>query len=482
MSNGYPTTTTLPFADVTINPEDVQLSDTGQVATKFTFASPVYIPQSVEHCFCLFSDSNEYKVWISRMGELDITGDRTISEQPYAGVLFKSQNASTWTADQYEDLKFNIYKAKFDTGVTSSVVLNNAALDIGNKGKIKLSPDAITTVMPKLPLVMNSSSLTYTIGARLKQETTLAQGTIVAIDDSGSNLVVTVDDISGNWTAGSDTGGVISNRVISSKTEATMVVASASGDFAPGEIITGGTSNATAEVVTWTSNTNTLTLRYISTEFTAGSPGETITGGTSTYTGTVTSITYSGDCATSSSAIADAFVATTPTYATSERRIQVRHYNHGMNDTDNNVTISGAISEVSNTYLTSALSDSDTSIQINDATAFHTIINGGIVTASNVGYIKIGNEIISYSGISNDGKTITVNERGVGSTTAVSHLDESVVECYNLDGIPLTEINKTHESLSDPTLDSYYLPTTSLGRLGIKSGGTRDLCNTKRTI
>ena len=40
------------------------------------------------------------------MGELDISGDRTISEQPYAGVLFKSQNATTWTADQYEDMKF----------------------------------------------------------------------------------------------------------------------------------------------------------------------------------------------------------------------------------------------------------------------------------------------------------------------------------------------------------------------------------------
>ena len=34
------------------------------------------------------------------MGESTIEGDRTISEQPYAGVLFKSQNASTWTADQ----------------------------------------------------------------------------------------------------------------------------------------------------------------------------------------------------------------------------------------------------------------------------------------------------------------------------------------------------------------------------------------------
>ena len=41
------------------------------------------------------------------MGESQIMGsDRTISEQPYAGVLFKSQNGSTWTADQNEDIKF----------------------------------------------------------------------------------------------------------------------------------------------------------------------------------------------------------------------------------------------------------------------------------------------------------------------------------------------------------------------------------------
>ena len=471
MENGYPTTAILPFSDVTINPEDVQLSDTGQVATKFTFPSPVYIPASQEHCFVLFSDSNEYKVWIARMGELDITGDRTISEQPYAGVLFKSQNATTWTADQYEDLKFTVHKAKFDTTVTSRVTLNNAKLARGNKGVITLSPDAITTTMPKLPLVMNSSSLSYTIGARLKQEVTLAQGTIVSTDTSGGNLIVTIDDISGNWASGSSTGGTIQNRVVSSKTEATMVVASASGDFTVGEVITGGSSNATAEVVSWNSGTNTLTLNFVSTEFTAGSPGETITGGLSTSTATVTSITYSGDVATSSSAIADAFVATTPTYATTERRVRVQHYNHGMNDTDNNVIIDGVESEVSNTSLTSSLSDSDTTIQVSDATAFHTIINGQAIGTSNPGFIKIAEEIISYSAISQDGKTITALERGVGSTTAVSHADESTVECYNLDGIPLTEINKTHESLSEPTLDSYYLATTSLAKLGIKTGG-----------
>ena len=31
------------------------------------------------------------------MGELDVGGSRMVSEQPYLGVLFKSQNNSTWT-------------------------------------------------------------------------------------------------------------------------------------------------------------------------------------------------------------------------------------------------------------------------------------------------------------------------------------------------------------------------------------------------
>ena len=112
MENGYPTKTILPFSDVTLTPDNVELSETAAVATKFTFQAPVYIKASVEYCFVLLSDSNEYKVWISRMGDVEISGDRTISEQPYAGVLFKSQNASTWTADQYEDLKFTIYRAR----------------------------------------------------------------------------------------------------------------------------------------------------------------------------------------------------------------------------------------------------------------------------------------------------------------------------------------------------------------------------------
>ena len=73
MENGYPTTTILPFSDVTLEPTQVQLSESAAVATRFTFDAPVYIPQSQEHCFVLLSDSNSYQIWISRMGEIDIS-------------------------------------------------------------------------------------------------------------------------------------------------------------------------------------------------------------------------------------------------------------------------------------------------------------------------------------------------------------------------------------------------------------------------
>ena len=367
-------------------------------------------------------------------------------------------------------MKFIVNRAVFDTSVSSRVTLNNAPLDRGNRGKIILQPDAIQTFQPELQLVMNSTTLPFTVGARVYQKTTLAEGTIKTVASSAGGVLLTINDISGTWSAGSNTGGVISNRIVSSKALSTMTVTGASGDFTVGETITGNSSTTpTAEVVTWNAGTNQLTLKYVSTDFTAST--ETITGGTSSVTATVNTVSYSGDVI-EGGAVSDAYPNTSPTYTSAQRKIKVFHSNHGMHDSDNNVTLTGITSEVSDTYLTSSISAADTSIQVNDGTAFHTTINGGTVGTSNVGYIKIDNEIISYAALSNDGKTITAYERGVNGTNAVTHADDSIVECYNLDGIPLIELNKTHSSVLTPSLDTYELSTTSIAKLGIKSGGS----------
>ena len=115
--NGYPGSKILPFGEVTINPSAVNTSTDGSVKTTFTFPSPVYIQDKVEYALTVLSNSNEYNMYVGRLGETNLGSNRTISKQPYAGVLFKSQNGSTWTAEQNEDMKFVMKRCEFNNVV-----------------------------------------------------------------------------------------------------------------------------------------------------------------------------------------------------------------------------------------------------------------------------------------------------------------------------------------------------------------------------
>ena len=123
MVNGFPTQTVVPFSDVTLNPGSVNTDGT---ATSFTFPSPVFLQDGIEYAFVILANSNNYTVRYAEVGGEDQSGNR-ISQQPYNGVLFKSANASTWTAEQGKDLTFVLHRAEFDT-TTRNAVLRNATL------------------------------------------------------------------------------------------------------------------------------------------------------------------------------------------------------------------------------------------------------------------------------------------------------------------------------------------------------------------
>ena len=130
MVNGYPGNQVLPFGRKWLNPVDVNTSTDGTTATTFTFTSPVYLKEETEYCLVLYSDSTDYTAYISRLGGTQIGSDRTVSEQPGGGVLFKSANNRTWNAEQMEDLTFNLKKAVFTTGTYATVTLANADLPV----------------------------------------------------------------------------------------------------------------------------------------------------------------------------------------------------------------------------------------------------------------------------------------------------------------------------------------------------------------
>ena len=141
MVNGYPSRNIFPFSKIVKAPADINVDETGTLGTvtTFTFESPIYVSNRQEVAFVLASNSPNYKVWISRLGDIEIGGTRAISTQPTLGSLFKSQNASTWSASQYEDLKFTLYRANFDISNTGSFVMVNQEL--------KAEDDLVTPVL-----------------------------------------------------------------------------------------------------------------------------------------------------------------------------------------------------------------------------------------------------------------------------------------------------------------------------------------------
>ncbi len=150
MVNGYPGQYVVPFSEKTLYPNNKtlsSLSNSGQilpnfqavtdkvinvtkdasVETTFEFDCPIYLNDATEYALVLMSNSNQYLVYTAVLGGTVIGSTNIVSKTPYTGAFFKSQNASTWVADPTTNLKFSIYRAKFDPTQTGLVALTNSS-------------------------------------------------------------------------------------------------------------------------------------------------------------------------------------------------------------------------------------------------------------------------------------------------------------------------------------------------------------------
>ena len=79
------------------------------------------------------------------------------------------------------------------------------------------------------------------------------------------------------------------------------------------------------------------------------------------------------------------------------------------------------------------------------ASGYNTFENLG-VGGTNPGYVQIGDEIISYTGV--NGRTLTGVTRGVDNTTIATHSSGELVYKYELDGVSLRRINREHQLIN----------------------------------
>ena len=174
--NGYPhSSRILPYADITVNPETVkevseetmrarysdpaltQPLDDSALYTTVTFDGPVTLQPGTEYAIVLIANSIKYQVYVSEVGQKLIGTDRLISTQPYLGSFFKSQNSSTWTAIQEEDLMFRIMRAEYDP-VTANVEFR---LDSDDLPTSNVSVDSFYITSQNLILPNTSISTQY---------------------------------------------------------------------------------------------------------------------------------------------------------------------------------------------------------------------------------------------------------------------------------------------------------------------------------
>ena len=96
--------------------------------THFAFDYPVYLQNDTEYALVVETDSVDYELWSSKLGETDIATSTVITTQPSLGSVYRSQNTESWTEDIFEDLKFTMYRAEFNTARPAELLLKNESL------------------------------------------------------------------------------------------------------------------------------------------------------------------------------------------------------------------------------------------------------------------------------------------------------------------------------------------------------------------
>jgi hypothetical protein len=466
MQNGFPTQRILPFSEITLDPGDIQTSADGSVATTFNFDAPVYLEGGKEYCICLASNSTKYSVYISRIGENDLLTQTFISNQPYLGSLFKSQNASTWEASQWEDLKFTLYRADFLTSGT--VDFYSPELTDGNKQIPTLMPNSLSLISKKIRVGLGSTvqDSGLTLGNTIIQQGTNATANYVGAAGSAFGTLTLINSGIG-YTPSS--GGLSINNinlvtVTGNGKNATANVTVSNGVAIGATITNGGVGYQVGDVVgisTFGSiavgrnarfsivsiaSTNQLILDNVQGDFVVGSAKTVQYINSSGITTTLNASKGGGVFIDSIETISDGL------------HIKVNHQNHGMYSSENYVNISNAQSDINPTKLSTTYNTNSTgAISVDNATDFRTFENVGVGT-TNPGYLLIGDEIIEYTSVS--GNLIGGNiSRG---TNPKNYPIGTPVYKYELGGVSLRRINKTHSlnnvTVSDAiTFDSYHV-------------------------
>jgi hypothetical protein len=495
MVSGVPSNMVVPFSEVTLSPDDVNLSADGSIPTKFTFPSPVYLPgpqqlevrnapigsqQTSEFAIVLLSGSPQYRVFISELGFNDIQSGIKISAQPTLGSLFKSQNGSVWSPSQLEDLKYKIYRANF---VSDGIVrFFNPKLSLGNKKVTVTGSNQFMPLSKRIIVGLGSTGYNSTgiaTGVTIKQGS--ASGKLIGIAGSLTSAIIsnvgtgysngTFTGVSLESETGYGNGAVATIGVVNSEISTVTITSGGLGYQVGDSLIipekeyglnVGFGGKLTVSAITNISNTFVI---------------DNVQGNFSVGVTTLSYVNSSGSNVSTGATVGT--IITDPYY--DGLHMKISQMNHCMHSSENYVRISEMRpvgNEVNSKTTLPILSTEVGSISLISSSGFETF-EGVSVGPLNPGYVIIGNEVIEYTSVSSN--TLVISQRGVDGTQAQSYESGVPVYKYEFNGFSLRRINKVHNfadvnpEIHPITLNSYYIKIDPSNSAGIGSNRTNDL-------
>ena len=251
MVNGYPGPALIPFGRVTKTRNEISISEDGSVPTTWNFESPIYLVSGQEYCFIIGGDDPDFRVHVSKLGGKDILSGELIQNQPSMGSLFKGQNNSTWNAEQTEDIKFTLYKAKFN--ISSEMKVAFSRNEINDREPMKINP--LQTVVGSNQVIIHHLNHGFNVGDKV---------VINMLEDNEFDLLVNSGDISeGQIITGSNGSFVIKDCTYIGTDEETgkekysIKPSNLFGYFSDGEVVSGEPYN---EVVSNKANVAGVTI------------------------------------------------------------------------------------------------------------------------------------------------------------------------------------------------------------------------------
>ncbi len=483
---GTPTETVLAFSEVDIEPANVTVSDDGSIPYTITLDSPVYLNGGTEYAMVLLSHSVEWKVWISRLGEADVrtidqeAGQILVTEQPLLGSLFKSQNASVWTPSQYEDLKFEMFRSSFSPSGNVQFFNPNLPTSLSQIDPTGLSMNS-REIRVGLGTTVQDTDLT--VGNTVKQLNIGATGTLVAFAGSATSSLSLTNTGSGYVPASGSQSytGVALTSITGKGLNATADITITDGSATAATINNGGVGYVVGDVLTPVNlgSVNLGSGMQLSVESILGNNTLILNNVQGNF---IANASYplhydnnSGITTELNSSVGGDVIPVSPiNVVTNGDYIKVFQRNHGLYSNVDRLDLAEVASDTIPIGLAQEYKFNTTTFITLDgeATEFTTFENIG-VGATNPGYIKIGDELISYNGV--NGRTLTGVVRGVDNTTIATHDLGELVTKYQLNGVSLRRINRQHQlsnvNASDLVeapigLDYYYI------KIQMNIGGT----------